>query len=104
VLRPGFTAAGLYCGRALLRPGFTAAGLDIAEALDGGGLRVKRVLLIVAGTVFVGLGLLGVVLPILPITPFLLPAATCYMCSSRWLYHRLLTNRFFGEYGSSCWW
>lgn len=73
-------------------------GLDIAEALDGAGSRVKRVLLIVAGTLFVGLGLLGVVLPLLPTTPFLLLAAACYVRSSKRLYRWLLTNRFFGEY------
>jgi hypothetical protein len=72
--------------------------LDLAEALDDAGSRVKRVLLVVAGTLLVGLGLLGVVLPILPTTPFLLLAAACYVRSSRRLYHRLLTNRFFGEY------
>ncbi len=74
------------------------ARLDIAEALDDAGSRMKRVLLVVAGTLFVGLGLLGVVLPVLPTTPFLLLAAACYIRSSRRLYHWLLTNRFFGEY------
>ncbi|OHD80176.1 MAG: hypothetical protein A3J97_06145 [Spirochaetes bacterium RIFOXYC1_FULL_54_7] len=72
--------------------------MDIAEALDDAGSRMKRVLLVVAGTLFVGLGLLGVVLPVLPTTPFLLLAAACYIRSSRRLYHWLLTNRFFGEY------
>jgi uncharacterized membrane protein YbaN (DUF454 family) len=74
------------------------AGLVVAEALDDAGSRLKRVLLIVAGTLFVGLGLLGAVLPILPTTPFLLLAAACYVRSSRRLYHRLLSNRLFGEY------
>lgn len=76
----------------------TTAGLAVAEALDDAGSRVKRVLLIVAGTLFVGLGLLGVVLPVLPTTPFLLLAAACYVRSSSRLYRWLLTNRFFGEY------
>lgn len=74
------------------------AGLAVAEALDDARSHMKRVLLIVAGTLFVVLGLVGVVLPVLPTTPFLLLAAACYVRSSRRLYRWLLTNRFFGEY------
>lgn len=74
------------------------AGQAITEALDDAGSRVKRVLLVVAGTLFVALGLVGIVLPVLPTTPFLLLAAACYVRSSSRLYRWLLTNRFFGEY------
>ena len=74
------------------------AGLAVAEALDNAHSRMKRVLLVVAGTLFVALGLIGVVLPVLPTTPFLLLAAACYVRSSRRLYRWLLANRFFGEY------
>ena len=80
-----------------VKPG-NPAGLTVAEALDDAGSRIKRVLLITAGTLFVALGLVGVVLPVLPTTPFLLLAAACYVRSSRRLYRWLLTNRFFGEY------
>lgn len=73
-------------------------GLAVVEALDDAGSRVKRMILVVAGSLFVGLGILGAVLPVLPTTPFLLLAAACYVRSSRPLYHWLLTNRFFGEY------
>ena len=37
-------------------------------------------------------------LPVLPTTPFLLLAATCYARSSERFYHWLMTNRWFGEY------
>lgn len=55
-------------------------------------------LLVVAGTVSVALGVLGIVLPIVPTTPFLLLAAACYAHSSERFYVALLTNRYFGTY------
>jgi hypothetical protein len=55
-------------------------------------------LLVVFGTVFVVLGVVGVLLPIVPTTPFLLLAAFCYAHSSERFYLWLLTNRFFGNY------
>lgn len=57
-----------------------------------------RHLLIAAGTLCVVLGLVGVVVPVLPTTPFLLLAAACYGRSSPRLHRWLLHNRLFGEY------
>ncbi len=60
--------------------------------------KLLRVVLIIAGTLFVGLGVLGIILPILPTTPFLLLAAACYARSSDKFYNWLLNNKWFGRY------
>ena len=59
---------------------------------------VKRRILIGAGTLSTGLGIIGVFVPILPTTPFLLLAAACYMRSSERFYQWLIDNRIFGAY------
>ena len=51
-----------------------------------------------AGTLCTGLGIIGVFVPILPTTPFLLLAAACYMRSSERFYQWLISNRIFGAY------
>ncbi len=60
--------------------------------------RAVRALFMVAGTICLSLGAVGIFLPILPTTPFLLLAAACYMRSSERMHKWLLNNRWFGEY------
>jgi uncharacterized membrane protein YbaN (DUF454 family) len=52
--------------------------------------RPVRAVFAVIGTVALAIGVLGIVLPILPTTPFLLLAAACYARASTRLYDWLL--------------
>ncbi len=60
--------------------------------------KIKRKLLLIAGSVSLGLGIVGIVMPILPTTPFLLLTAYCYLRSSRRLYVWLISHGVFGAY------
>jgi uncharacterized membrane protein YbaN (DUF454 family) len=60
--------------------------------------RLRARFFVVAGTIFIAIGVIGVVVPILPTTPFLLLAAICYMRGSQRLYNSLLHNRIVGGY------
>lgn len=51
-----------------------------------------------AGIVCLVIGAIGIILPILPTTPFLLAAAGCFCKSSPKMYNWLLNNRLFGKY------
>ncbi len=53
---------------------------------------------ITIGSLSVALGVLGIFLPILPTTPFLLLAAACYAKSSEKMYNYLMNNNFLGVY------
>ena len=65
---------------------------DLAQT----GSKGKVLLLKITGIFFVGLAILGVALPILPTTPFLLVAAACFAKSSPEMQKKLLANKTFG--------
>jgi len=60
--------------------------------------KLSRLALILAGNFFVALGILGIFLPLLPTTPFLLLAAACYIRSSERFYNWLMNNKWLGNY------
>lgn len=60
--------------------------------------RFLKWILIATGTFLVGIGVLGIFLPLLPTTIFFILAAACYARSSEKFYIWLLHNRYFGKY------
>ena len=58
----------------------------------------RRWILAGVGVLLVGIGALGVILPGLPTTIFLLGASWCFARSCPWLEERLMRNRFFAPY------
>ncbi len=59
---------------------------------------IVRWLFVIGGTTSLVLGLIGLFLPIVPTTPFLLLTAFCYARGSERFYRWLLTNKYFGSY------
>jgi len=57
-----------------------------------------RILWILLGSVLVGIGTLGIFVPGLPTTVFMILAAACYIRSSEKLYNWLIRNKIFGKY------
>jgi len=74
------------------------APADAATPRSQAGNPLVRAALIAAGSILVGIGILGIFLPLLPTTVFFLLAAACYGKSSPAAYRWLTTNRYFGKY------
>lgn len=59
---------------------------------------IKIYLLVFLGTLSLAIGIIGVIIPLLPTTPFLLLASFCYLRSSKRMYNWLINHRIFGSY------
>jgi len=60
-----------------------------------------RGVLFIAGTFFMVIGMIGIVVRLLPTTPFLLLSAACYSKSSKRFHRWVMDNRLFGDYISN---
>ena len=58
----------------------------------------KKYFLLTIGTISIFLGILGIFLPLLPTTPFLLLASYCYLRSSKKMYRWIMSHKTFGSY------
>lgn len=59
---------------------------------------MKKIILIILGTLSLVVGIIGIFVPGLPTTAFLLLTAALYMRSSDRLYGKLIKNRYLGPY------
>lgn len=61
-------------------------------------MKIKKIIYIILGTLSLILGAIGIVVPGLPTTAFLLLTAALYVRSSERLYNKLISNRYLGPY------
>jgi hypothetical protein len=60
--------------------------------------QIKKKILVLIGMLSLLLGIVGIVIPLLPTTPFLLLSTACFIRSSERLYLWLINHKWFGEY------
>lgn len=58
---------------------------------------LKRTTFFILGCLFFIIGFIGILVPILPTTPFMILSASCFVKSSPVLHKKLLSNRWFGD-------
>jgi len=61
-------------------------------------IRIKKFTLMLLGSVLLTLGIIGIFMPLLPTTPFVIGAALCYSHSASRIHDRIIKNRYFGPY------
>lgn len=57
---------------------------------------LKKILLFLGGIISLVLAIIGIFLPLLPTTPFLLLSGACFAKSSKRLYNWLMNHKYFG--------
>lgn len=60
--------------------------------------KLKKIALVLTGTLALSLAVIGIFIPLLPTTPLLLLASFCYIRSSKRLYSWLINHKYFGNY------
>ncbi len=60
--------------------------------------KIVKFIYIILGITSLGLGILGIFLPLLPTTPFLLLSAALFLRSSKRLYHWLMNHKYLGKH------
>lgn len=61
-------------------------------------MKTKQALLTAAGALSLGAGIAGIVLPLLPTTPFLLLSAVCFSAGNNRLSQALMKNKYLAGY------
>lgn len=61
-------------------------------------MNILQIIYIIGGTISLGIAILGIFLPLLPATPFLLITAGLYIRSSDKLYQKLMEHKVLGPY------
>lgn len=59
---------------------------------------MKKILLMTIGSISLVLGFIGVFLPVIPTTPFVLVSLACFMNTSEKMHHFVMTNKHLGPY------
>jgi len=76
----------------------TFKGSMMSDKIEKGESKAKKILYIVLGSICVALGAVGIFVPLLPTTPFLLLAAYFYVRSSKELHSWLMNHKVFGTF------
>lgn len=61
-------------------------------------MKIKKIIFNILGFFFVGLGIVGIFIPLLPTTIFLIIAAYFFAKSSEKYYNWLISNKYFGKF------
>lgn len=61
-------------------------------------MTVKKITLLLLGFIFLGMGMIGIILPLVPTTPFLIVASLCFVRGSSKMNTWLLSHPIVGNY------